>query len=111
MDKRITECTESLIRSIRESGVYEAYHSAAAELDRFPGMFDRIMDLRKRTIAVYHDPDNDDLLESSEDLVDEYEELQKIPEVNAFLEAEEELIRILQTVSESVIDCVDLRTP
>ncbi len=50
-------------------------------------------------------------MENSDELGKEYERLEKLPEVNAFLEAEEDLVRILNNVSASVVNSVKMRVP
>lgn len=107
----IQKATENLIHAIKTSDIYTRYLKCEAALDKFPGMFERIAELRKATIAAYHDPDNKDLLALSDLLGRQYGEIQKIPEVNAYLEAEEELMRALQNIDSGIISALNLRVP
>ncbi|WP_274940836.1 YlbF family regulator [Chordicoccus furentiruminis] len=111
MDYEIEECTEKLVDSIRNSSDYRRYLECEEALEKFPGVFDQVMELRKKTIELYQDPDNGNLMENSDELGKEYERLEKLPEVNAFLEAEEDLVRILNNVSASVVNSVKMRVP
>ena len=111
MDKQIIECTDQLIESIMTSTDYMDYRRSHKALGQFPGVIDQIMELRKQTIELYHTEEEEDILAGTEELGRQYEELQRIPEVNAFLEAEEELVRVLKEVSGKIINSVELQVP
>lgn len=111
MNIRIRESVEKLIDSIQTSSEYQTYLSCEEALMQYPGMLDRILDLRRKTIETYNDPDKSDLVGVSEQLLAEYEELERIPAVNAYLEAEEEVVRILREVSRAVTGNVRLKMP
>ena len=111
MEKEIADCMMNLIEAIRNSSSYKEYTKCEAELARFPGMPEQIMDLRKQTIELYDSGDEETVKSGTECLGLKYEEIQRIPEVNAFLEAEENLVRILQDISTGVSGSMNLLTP
>ncbi len=111
MDKEIQKSAEELIDVIRNSAQYRNYCSCMETLEEYPGLLDRIMELRKKTIEVYHASTSEDLLENSEELGREFKDLEKYPEVNAFLEAEEEMIHILKDLTSRIATSVDIRIP
>ncbi|MDO4619882.1 MAG: YlbF family regulator [Lachnospiraceae bacterium] len=111
MDTAIRENADRLIEAIRNSSDYRNYQKCEAALDRFPGVFDQIMELRKKTIELYESVESGDLSETTEALRNEYEQLEKIPEVNAFLEAEENIVQILKELNCDLFNAVTIRVP
>ena len=111
MEKEIELKTKQLIDAIKASDLYIQYETSCRALDGYPGVFDRLMELRMKTIALYENATEEELLEGSDALAEQYEELQKIPEVNAFLESEEELAHTLRKISAVVLKAVNMRLP
>ncbi|MEE3419597.1 MAG: YlbF family regulator [Lachnospiraceae bacterium] len=111
MEKGLETATLNLVRAIGQSEVYKQYEACAKNLDQFPGVLEKIAEFRRATIAQYHNPDNSDLLGSSDKILEDYSEIQKIPEVNAFLEAEDALVRALQQINSQIAGAVDMKVP
>lgn len=111
MDEKIRECMSALIEAILSSGDYRDYKRCEEELSQYPGMLETIMDLRKQTIELYRCSSEDEFIAGTEELGRKYEVIQKYPEVNAFLEAEDAILRMLQDVSTGVSDAVIRLTP
>lgn len=111
MNSRIRESVDALVESIRTSDEYQTYLSCEETLAQCPEIFDRIRDLRRKTIEIYSNPENHDLIAASGQLLNEFGDLDRIPDVNAYLEAEEEMVRILREVSRAVTGNVRLKIP
>ena len=111
MNTRIRESVEALVESIRTSGEYQTYLSCEETLAQYPEILERILELRRKTIEMYSDPENQDLIAVSGQLLNEFGDLDRIPAVNAYLEAEEEMVRILREVSREVTGNVRLKVP
>ena len=111
MDYEIEQKTNELIEAIRNSSLYNRYNASLAELEKHPGLFERLMDLRAQTMDLYEHAMEEELIEGSERLAEQYEELQKLPEVNEFLECEEELAKVLKIVSGDVLAAMEMRMP
>ena len=111
MDMDINSCTDRLIDAIKNSRDYQDYKHCSEAIDGMPGVFDKIMELRKLTVQLYHSDDEEALQRGTEDLAGRYDELLKIPNVNLFLESEEALLKILRDVSRNVMDAMELRVP
>ena len=111
MERTIQEASERLTEALLHSDVYERYRKSGEALRSKPGLFEQIMKLREETIDSYHNPEAGDLVESTERIAGLYEELERIPEVAAFLESEEELVRLLEDVNSRVFDSVELFLP
>lgn len=111
MDRLTRECAERLTAAVKESPVYTRYLKSAEELKTIPGAFERVMDLRRQTIGAYHGREGGDLAESSDLLAGRYAELEDVPEVYEFLDAEEELVRMLQELYRMLIRSINLYMP
>ncbi len=112
MEKNIRDCTGRLIESIRESRDYSEYRRRGQELlETSPAVFDRIMDLRRRKIELDSIDNEEIYTEHSERLERQFEELERIPEAEAFLEAEEAVMRSLQNIVTDVTREVALWVP
>ena len=74
------------MESIKESEVYLRYSGSLRRLQDRPGVLERLDRLRRDIFAIYNNPGNGAFLERADKLQRQYEELQKIPEVNVFTE-------------------------
>ena len=92
---KIQECVEKLLEVIREDSAYQRYLACEEMLKSNPELKKQIDEFR---VAVFH-MNNDDTQEDLYDITDEvenrYEKLRKVPEVNAYLEAELDVCRML----------------
>ena len=111
MDATIAGSVDQLIDAIRTSGNYARYCETMKQLKTCPELYMRVMRLRADTMARYENGTEGDLMENSESLEEEYEALQKEPMANAFLEAEEELVRTLRAVNDAILGCLEIGTP
>ncbi len=111
MEQVVREAADRLMESIHESEVYRRYQEIAEKLKKEPQVFERILDLRARTIDVYHGSESGDFLERSDELIEDYDELLRHPYVNEFLETEEELVKMLQELHNELFLGVDLYLP
>lgn len=65
-------------------------------------------------VAVFHMNNDDtqgDLYDITDEVENRYEKLRKVPEVNAYLEAELDVCRMLQQVQEQFRNGIDLNIP
>ncbi len=111
MEKQIEHAAGILKKTILKSETYRNYLNSTLVLQKSPGLLERIEELRKATIQTYHDPDNQDLAESSDRLLEQYGELERNPAVSAYLEAEDELIRTLRNVQTEIIGDLEVHSP
>lgn len=110
MEESIRTSALQFVETMRSSHIYKTYVSSADALKAYPGVFERIMDLRRQTVDLYSQGESGSM-ENVDSLELRYEELQKIPEVNAFLEAEEDMIRLLKELNRALFTAVDLYLP
>ena len=109
MEEEIRAAALQFAETLRDSRAYKGYMHCAEALKAYPDVFERIMELRRQTVAM--DSEEDDAPEQMEYLARCYEELQRIPEVNAFLEAEEDMVGLLKELNEALFTAVDLYLP
>ena len=74
-------------------------------------MLEKILALRSETIDIYAGDQEEELLSGTERIAEAYEELQRIPEVNRFLESEEALVSMLKEIRAALFDAVNLYLP
>ena len=108
MEQIVREAASRLTQALRESNTSRQYKESAEALKAMPDVFQQVMELRARTIEIYQENDPDVLLADSDRLARHYDELQRIPEVSVFLEAEEELVATIQAINSELCHCVDL---
>ncbi|MDO5703013.1 MAG: YlbF family regulator [Lachnospiraceae bacterium] len=102
---------DALVDALRNSAMYRRYRDSSKVLTSKPDLFRQVMELRKQTIDMYHDPGAGDLAESTDRLAAQFEEVTSVPEVYEFLEAEEAMIQMLKTIDRRVYGCVGLHLP
>ncbi|MCR5293824.1 MAG: YlbF family regulator [Lachnospiraceae bacterium] len=107
----IEKSTIQLVESIRQSDIYLHYLACEQSLKAYPGTMKQLDSLRSDIVAMYSDSDGDELLERSEELSREYREMQKIPQVNAYLEAEAELCQEVRDIYKEIVSSIGIRVP
>lgn len=107
----IQEKTDELIEFIRQGEIYSKYNEAAQVLDGHEDLKGWINQFRTHTYRMYNEDTEVDLFEETDRVEQEYQELRKIPEVNAYLEAELELCRLLRTVETKINKELDFSIP
>ena len=105
LDERLTylrnleERKETVLASIEEQG--KLTPELKKQIDEF-------------RVAVFHMNNDDtqgDLYDITDEVENRYEKLRKVPEVNAYLEAELDVCRMLQQVQEQFRNGIDLNIP
>lgn len=106
----INKNVDQLIQSIKESELYRNYQYCEQQLAQDPGLKEQIDRYR---VSAYHMSlsEQEDLYEESDILESKYEQLRKNPKVNAYLEAELALCRVLQKISVRIDSEVGLIIP
>ena len=96
--------TGKLIESIRKGEAYQRYVACEKALRVYPELEEQLDKLRRDTIEMYSTMSGDELTRR-------HQEMQKIPQVNAYIEAEAELCSEVRRVYRSVIDAIGIRMP
>lgn len=111
MEKKIEHATGILKKTILKSSTYQTYLQCTNVLKKRPDLMRQVQEMRKATIESYHNPDNQDLTDSSDQILARFGDLRKSPEVIAYLDAEDELIRTLQQIYKDVLAGMKINLP
>ncbi len=111
MEQRVKDAEAALLTAVAESAAARQYRESAELLKERPGVLEKILALRSETIDIYAGDQEEELLSGTERIAEAYEELQRIPEVNRFLESEEALVSMLKEIRAALFDAVNLYLP
>lgn len=102
---------EELLAVVRSGEVYQIYRKEEEKMKQNPELLRRVDEFRANNFYLQQEADGDSLFEVTERLQQESLELRRDPQVNAYLDAELALCRLLQQVCKKVIDGVEIRLP
>lgn len=106
--KDIETCITQLIDCIRNDSAYQTYKKFEDELSTDPQLQERIDEFRKARYEIFQKEDwYDEIDKVDEDFAD----LKRRPEVNAYLDAELDVCRMLREVQVQMIGSLDINTP
>lgn len=108
---KIQECVEKLLEVIREDSAYRRYLACEEMLKSNPELKKQIDEFRVAVFHMNNDDTQGDLYDITDEVENRYEKLRKVPEVNAYLEAELDVCRMLQQVQEQFRNGIDLNIP
>ena len=107
----ITKYMELLIRAIKESSEYRLYKQAEADLNEDPKLKLRVDDLNRANPRLHTQKDPQKLFQEIRGLNERSKELKRIPQVNAYLQAELDLCKLLQYISLEINGGIDIHVP
>lgn len=110
MDK-INQDIEELLSSIRRSEAYVEYKKQEAILYDFPELAERVNQFRADNFRLQEEANSGDLFQVVEKIADESAQLRSIPEVNAYLDAELALCKLMQKVCRTLTEGVEICVP
>ena len=90
-----------LLNSIQKSDVYRTYKKQEAILEKNPELVSRVQHFRSDNFR----------LQNEERLARELAELRRNPEVNAYLDAELALCRMMQQICKTLTDGIEIKVP
>ena len=100
-----------LVSVIRQSSVYKEYKKQEEILSKQPELKDRVNRFRAGNYLAQREMEREHLFEKMDELVKESVELRKIPEVNAYLDAELALCRLIQKITRELTWGIGLDIP
>jgi cell fate (sporulation/competence/biofilm development) regulator YlbF (YheA/YmcA/DUF963 family) len=107
IDKNI----EALIASIKISDVYEEYKKQEALLLQEPDLFKRVNQFRENNFRMQEEANSENLFHIVDQVEQESSQLRKIPEVNAYLDAELALCKLMQRICRTLTEAVEMDVP
>lgn len=103
--------TKFLIASIQRCNIYKEYKKHAEMLRQNPEWVTRVNHFRAENYRLQNETDREALLTMMDQLEVESAELRRIPEINAFLDSELALCRLMQQVCKELAQGVELDVP
>lgn len=100
----IKKCIDELLAAVRSSEEYLTYKEQEEVLGRDPELMARVDQFRSSNFKLQNEANRDELFSVVEQLARESKELRKIPEVNAYLDAELALCKMMQRICRSLTE-------
>ncbi len=110
MDK-IDKSVEMLLQAVRGSDIYREYKEQEEKLCLNPELMERVNQFRANNYHLQREAESQGLFRVTDKLIKESSQLRKIPEVNAYLDAELALCKLLQRVGRIVTEEIDMLIP
>lgn len=107
----ITKYIELLVQAIKESSEYRQYKEAEAVLDQNPQLKSRVDEFNRENFRIHTQNDPQQLFQGINALDKESQALRNIPQVNAYIQAELDLCKLLQYVSLEINGEIDIHVP
>lgn len=107
----IREKTDDLIGCILESEVLKRYQQAYSQVKQNQDLMVSLNNYRGLLFRLSVEETTLDLYEETARIEQEYKELLKSPEAQAYLEAEVELCRLLQSIEQNIHGAIELHLP
>lgn len=103
--------THYLLESIYKSDIYQQYRKQAEIIRANPDLAAKVHHFRGENFRIQNSADRSNLLAVMDKLAQESVEIRRIPEINAYLDAELALCRLVQQVCKNIINGIDLDMP
>ena len=101
----------TLLVSIKRSDIYQEYKKQEKILNENPELAERGSQVRADNFRLQNECGRDNLFSTAEQLSRESAELRRIPQVNAYLDAELALCRLMQHVCRGLTAGIDIDIP
>lgn len=109
--KVIEEKIDSLLDAVKNSREYLEYKKQEELLDQDPDLKARVFQFRSNNFRLQNEADRGDLFQVAEQLSRESKELRRNPQVNAYLDAELALCRLMQKICIRVTEGIHIQVP
>ena len=107
----IEESIKGLLEAIKESPEYLEFQKQSDILKKKPELKARVDTFRADNYKVQNECDSDNLFEVAEQMGKESAELRRHPEVNAYLDAELALCKMMQIICIKLGEGIDIDVP
>ena len=102
------DALEHLITQIKTSEEYTRYSKEKERVKQQPWLKSRLDEFRRINFELQNTIDGEEQFDKMQDFELEYEEFQRDPLVAAFLEAENDLCRMIQKIDAIILDAIDI---
>ncbi len=107
----IKDCIDALLAAVQNSEEYQEFMKYKALVEQDPGLMERVNAFRANNFRLQNEANRDELFRVTEQLNRESRELRSDPFVNAFLDAELALCKLMQRICKSLTEGIELDVP
>ncbi len=107
----INKNIQLLISVIKKSDTYKEYKKQEEIIGSNPELRERVDQFRANNFKLQNEAGKENLFHVAELLARESAELRRVPEVNAYLDAELALCRMMQNICRQLTEGIDIHTP
>ena len=107
----IKDCIDALLAAVQESEEYQEFTKNKEILEQDPELLERVNAFRGNNFRLQNEANRDELFRVTEQLNRESRELRKNPQVNAFLDAELALCKLMQGICKKLTEGIELDVP
>lgn len=111
MDNTISDRIDTLLFSIKESDIYREYRRQEEQLSQDPELWERVTQFRASNFRIQNEANREELFDAAQQLAHESAELRRYPEVNAYLDAELALCKMMQKICRKLTAGIDMHIP
>lgn len=111
MNQQITECIGNLLVAVQSSQEYYEFIKIKEILEQDPELLSRVNAFRNSNFKLQNEANREDLFQATEQLNRESRELRRIPQVNAYFDAELALCKLMQGICKKLTSGIDLDIP
>ena len=104
----IKDCIDALLAAVQNSEEYQEFMKYKALVEQDPGLMERVNAFRANNFRLQNEANRDELFRGTEQLNRESRELRRDPLVNAFLDAEFALCKLMQKICRTLTEGIDL---
>lgn len=105
--KNVEHHTNSLINAIKESNEFIEYQVLLKNVMQDPALYDKINEIRKKSLSLQFSNDLN-LIEESDKLYSEYEQVLRNPLVNNFFSAEQIFCKMIRDMNDKIMGSLDV---
>ncbi len=110
MDK-IDEGVRMLLGIIYDTSIYQEYRRQEEQLRLDPQLYQRVNSFRERNFRLQNSVADGGVFQVADSIYHEVRELRKNPQVNAYLDAELALCKMMQRIARSMVDGIEFDIP
>ncbi|MDO5336664.1 MAG: YlbF family regulator [Eubacteriales bacterium] len=103
--------TRNLIAAIQRSSIYKEYKQREEKLMKNPELMARVDQFRSKTFQLQNDMPRANLFQDTEHLAKESADMRQMEDVNAYLDAELALCKLIQKICLDVTEGMDMHIP
>ena len=107
----IRENIDSLLAAVKSSREYQEYKKQEELLDGNPELKARVYRFRGDNFRMQNEADRGSLFQAAEQLARESKDLRRNPQVNAYLEAELALCKLMQKICIRLTEGIQMQVP